>query len=177
MAKIEKSVEVRVPVRTAYNQWTQFEEFPQFMEGVREVKQLDDKRLYWRAEISGKEKEWNAEISEQTPDERIAWHSTTGARNAGQVSFHPIDANNTRITLLIDYEPEGATENIGDVLGVVGRRVQGDLERFKEFIESRGRETGSWRGEIHGGQTRPGATPGMGTPGGTTPGTPPQRGI
>ncbi len=163
MAKIEKSIDVRVPVHTAYNQWTQFEDFPQFMEGVKEVRQLDDKRLYWKAEVGGKEKEWNAEISEQVPDQRIAWHSTTGARNAGQVAFHQIDSNSTRVTLILDYEPEGVTENVGDMAGVVSRRVEADLKRFKDFIETRGRETGAWRGEIHGGRTegkRPGTTPG-----------------
>lgn len=160
MAKIEKSIDVNTPVRTAYNQWTQFEEFPRFMEGVREVKQLDDKRLYWRAEIGGKEKEWNAEIAEQVPDQRIAWHSTTGVHNAGRVAFQSLEANKTRITLLIDYDPEGFVEKTGDIIGVVSARVEGDLRRFKEFIESRGIETGAWRGEIHGGTgVNPGTTP------------------
>ncbi len=166
MSKIEKSIDVRVPVHAAYNQWTQFEDFPQFMEGVKEVHQLDEKRLYWRAEVGGKEKEWNAEISEQVPDQRIAWHSTTGARNAGQVALHQIDSNSTRVNLILDYEPEGMTENAGDMAGVVSRRIEADLKRFKDFIESRGRETGSWRGEIHGGRTestRPGTSPGGGT--------------
>lgn len=148
MATVERSIEVTVPVRTAYNQWTQFEEFPRFMEGVEEVRQLDDKRLHWRATIAGKQEEWNAAISEQTPDQRIAWHSTTGARNAGVVTFHHIDDHTTRVMLQLDYEPEGIVENVGSALGVVERRVAGDLERFKEFMESRGRETGAWRGEI-----------------------------
>ena len=148
MATIEKSIEVDVPVRTAYNQWTQFEAFPQFMEGVREVRQLNDKTLGWRAEIGGKDEEWVAEITEQVPDQRIAWRARSGKRNAGVVTFHRIADHRTRIMLQLDYEPEGAVENIGDALGVVSRRVEGDLQRFKEFIESRGRETGAWRGEI-----------------------------
>lgn len=148
MATIEKSIEVDVPVRIAYNQWTQFEAFPQFMEGVREVRQLDDKTLGWRAEIGGKHEEWIAEITEQVPDQRIAWRARSGKPNAGVVTFHRIADHRTRIMLQLDYEPEGAVESIGDALGVVSRRVEGDLQRFKEFIESRGRETGAWRGEI-----------------------------
>ena len=148
MATIERSIEVDVPVRVAYNQWTQFEEFPRFMEGVREVHQLDDTHLRWRAEIAGKEQQWEAEITEQIPDERIAWRARAGAPNAGAVTFHRIADSRTRIMLQLDYEPQGATESIGDALGVVSRRVAGDLERFKEFIESRGRETGGWRGEV-----------------------------
>ena len=148
MASIEKSIEVRVPVHTAYNQWTQFEEFPRFMEGVEEVRQLDDTRLHWRASVGGKETEWDAVITEQIPDERIAWTNTSGARNAGVITFHKLDAQNTKLMLQLDYDPEGAVENLGSALGVVGRRVQGDLERFKEFIESRGTETGAWRGEV-----------------------------
>lgn len=169
MAKIEKSIEIDVPVHTAYNQWTQFEDFPHFMEGVKEVRQIDDKRLHWRAEVGGKEKEWDAEIAEQTPDSRIAWHSTNGPRNAGQVSFHRLGDNRTRISLLLDYEPEGVIEKAGDALGVVSGRVEGDLDRFKEFIESRGRESGAWRGEIHGGQkTKSGSTGGSGSMGGSS---------
>ena len=148
MTKVERSIEVQVPVRTAYNQWTQFEEFPRFMEGVEEVRQLDDRRLHWRAKVAGKTEEWDAEIDEQRPDERVAWHATTGAKNAGVVTFHYIDPSTTRVMLQLDYEPEGVVENVGSALGVVERRVAGDLERFKEFIESRGRETGGWRGEI-----------------------------
>src|SRR5688500_1993571 len=137
MANIEHSVQVNVPVRTAYNQWTQFEEFPRFMEGVKEVRQIDDTRLHWRAEIAGKDQEWYAVISEQLPDERVAWHSTSGAHNAGVVTFHRIDDGVTRVMLQIDYEPEGFVEHAGDMLGMVSRRVEGDLERFKEFIEER----------------------------------------
>jgi uncharacterized membrane protein len=148
MASVEKPIEVNVPVRTAYNQWTQFEEFPRFMEGVKEVRQLDDTRLHWRAEIAGKEEEWDAEISEQTPDQRVAWHNTTGARNAGVVTFHYLEPSKTRVMLQMDYEPEGLLESVGSALGFVERRVEGDLKRFKEFIEARGAETGAWRGEI-----------------------------
>ena len=152
MATIEQSIEVNAPLRAVYNQWTQFEDFPKFMEGVKEVKQLDDKRLHWRAVIGGKEKEWDAEIVEQRPDERIAWTSRGGAFNSGVVTFHRIDDTRTRVMLQIDYEPEGVVENVADALGVVKARIKGDLERFKEFIERRGRETGAWRGEIEHGR-------------------------
>ena len=148
MSTIEKSIEVSVPVRTAYNQWTQFEEFPQFMEGVKEVTQLDDKRLHWKAAIAGKEKEWDAEIIEQTPDQRIAWTSRGGAINGGVVTFHRLSDATSKVMLQMEYDPQGVVENVGDALGAVSLRVQGDLERFKEFIEQRGRETGGWRGKV-----------------------------
>jgi uncharacterized membrane protein len=148
MGTIEESIEVNVPLSTAYNQWTQFEEFPRFMEGVEQVQQLDDKRLHWIAEIGGKREEWDAEVTEQRPDERVAWRSTSGAPNAGVVTFHHVSEGMTKVMLQIDYEPEGFVEKVGDALGVVERRAKGDLERFKEFIESRGMETGAWRGEI-----------------------------
>lgn len=159
MARVEKNIEVAVPVRTAYNQWTQFEEFPRFMEGVEEVRQLDDRRLHWRAEIGGREQEWDAEIREQVPDEKVIWASTTGPTNAGMVKFDQVAPDRTRVHLEMSYEPEGVIENIGDALGFVSRRVEGDLERFKEFIEARGTETGEWRDEIDnpnapGGHTR-----------------------
>jgi uncharacterized membrane protein len=157
MESIEKSIDVNVPVRTAYNQWTQFEEFPQFMEGVEEVRQLDDKRLHWRASIAGKTEEWNAEITEQTPDKVVAWRSTSGSENSGRVTFAPAGADGTRVTLRMEYDPEGIVESIGDKLGLVSRRVEGDLERFKEFIEDRGAATGAWRGEIQGGHVDSGA--------------------
>jgi len=147
MALIEKSVEVDVPVRTAYNQWTQFEEFPKFMEGVTEVRQIDSTHLHWKAQIAGKEKAWNAVITEQRPDERIAWKSTDGARNAGVVTFHRLSDQKSKIMLQMDYEPEGIVENVGEAMGAVSLRVEGDLTRFKEFIEARGRESGAWRGE------------------------------
>ncbi len=164
MARIEKSIEVSVPVRSAYNQWTQFEDFPHFMEGVREVRQLDDTHIHWAAEISGKQKEWDAEITEQVPDQRIAWRSVSGAENSGAVSFQPLGPDKARIDLVLEYNPEGATENVGDTLGVVSSRVKGDLERFKEFIESRGSETGAWRGEVEDGQK---TTDKSGAPGST----------
>jgi uncharacterized membrane protein len=154
MSTIEQSVDVGVPVRTAYNQWTQFEDFPLFMEGVQEVKQITDTRLRWRAEIAGQEREWEAEIDEQRPDERVAWHALEGAKNAGAVTFHRIDDGRTRIMLQLEFEPDSALEKTGDALGFVKRRAEGDLERFKQFIESRGRETGAWRGEIHQDPTR-----------------------
>jgi uncharacterized membrane protein len=148
MSTIEQSVDVNVPVRTAYNQWTQFEEFPRFMEGVKEVRQLDDKHLHWRANIGGKEKAWDAKITEQIPDKRVAWKNTSGPINAGVVTFHRLNDNQTRIMLQVEYDPEGIVEKVGDMVGVVSARVRGDLWRFKEFIESRGQETGAWRGEI-----------------------------
>jgi uncharacterized membrane protein len=148
MSVIEESIEVEVPLSTAYNQWTQFEEFPHFMEGVEKVIQLEDDRLRWVAEIGGQRREWESKITEQRPDERVAWTSTEGAKNAGVVTFHRIDDNTTRVMLQLEFEPEGLAEKAGDALGVVKRRAKGDLERFKEMIESRGRETGAWRGEI-----------------------------
>lgn len=148
MATTEKSIDVAVPISTAYNQWTQFEDFPKFMDGVEEVRQLDDVRLQWRAKVGGVTREWEAEIIEQHPDERIAWTSTTGSRNAGVVTFHPLDDQRTKVMLQLDFEPEGIMESAGDALGVVTRRAKGDLERFKEFIESRGAETGGWRGDV-----------------------------
>lgn len=150
MASIEKTVEVDVPVRTAYDQWTQFEEFPLFMEGVKSVRQLDDKRLAWHAEVLGKDVTWTAEITQQIPDQRITWKSTTGAPNAGAVAFTSLGASKTKIALRMEYEPEGAAENTASALGLVGARVDGDLKRFKKFIEERGVATGQWRGEIHG---------------------------
>lgn len=143
-----EAVEVNVPVRTAYNQWTQFEQFPQFMSGVEEVRQLDDKRLHWKATIAGKTQEWDAEITEQIPDERVAWRNITGATNAGVVTFHYIGPNTTRVTLQLDYEPEGVVETVGSALNVPDRRMKNDMEKFKQFIESQGQESGAWRGSI-----------------------------
>ena len=150
METVEKSIDVDAPVSTVYNQWTQFEDFPRFMENVEEVQQLDDKRLHWKAKIAGKIKEWDAEIFEQIPDKRIAWRSMSGAQNSGMVNFMPIDSNKTRITLTLHYLPETTMEKVGDALGVVSRQVEGDLKRFREFIQQRGTESGGWRGEIHG---------------------------
>lgn len=152
MKTAEKFIDVMVPVRTAYNQWTQFESFPQFMEGVQEVRQLDDTRLHWRASIAGKTEEWDAKITEQTPDQRIAWTSTTGPFNSGVVTFHRLDDQASRVTLQMGYEPDGVIEKMGDALGFVSRRIEGDLKKFKEFIESRGHETGAWRGEVEQGR-------------------------
>lgn len=149
MSMIEDSIEVDVPLRTAYNQWTQFEEFPKFMEGVREVRQIDDNTMHWCAEVGGKEIEWDAEITEQIPDQRIAWQSLTGPENSGLVTFEPTLDGKTRVTMQMEYEPEGFVENVGDMLGVTTRRVHSDLEHFKEMIESRGSETGAWRGTIN----------------------------
>lgn len=148
MSMVEKAVEVQVPASTAYNQWTQFEDFPRFMEGVEEVKQLDDRHLHWRAEVGGVEREWDAEITEQIPDKRISWRSTGGPYTAGCVTFHRISDDTSRIMLQLQYEPESATEKVGDALGLLRRRVDRDLQCFKEFIEQRGRETGAWRGHI-----------------------------
>jgi uncharacterized membrane protein len=148
MPTVEKSVEVNAPVSMVYNQWTQFEEFPKFMEGVSEVHQLDDTRLVWHANIGGQDESWEAEITEQDPDQRIAWRNKTGAINAGVVTFHHIDAQTTRVMLQMDYETSGFLESVGDALGFMSRRVEGDLEKFKEFIESRAIETGAWRGEV-----------------------------
>ena len=147
-ATVEQTIEVQVPITTAYNQWTQFEEFPRFMEGVKEVRQLNDRRLYWVAEFGGERHEWDAEIVEQRPEERVAWRNTDGKDNAGVVTFHKIDGDTTRIAVQMDFVPEGLKEKLGDALGFADRRVKGDLERFKEFIESRGQETGAWRGEV-----------------------------
>lgn len=156
METVEKTIDVNVPVRTAYNQWTQFEEFPRFMDGVEEVRQMSDTMLHWRAKIGGKTEEWDAKITEQTPDKRIAWTSTSGAPNSGVVTFHRLDDTSTRVALQLGYEPEGFTEKVGDMLGVVGRRIEGDLENFKTFIEERGMETGAWRGDVdHGSVDRP----------------------
>ncbi|HWG96204.1 MAG TPA: SRPBCC family protein [Nitrospira sp.] len=148
MSVIQKSIDLNVPVRTAYNQWTQFEEFPRFMEGVEQVQQIDDKHIHWKANIGGKQEEWDAEITEQVPDQRIAWRSQQGAKNEGIIIFSPITEGKSKINLRIDYEPQGVVEKTGNAIGVVAQRVEGDLKRFKEFIESRGQETGGWRGNV-----------------------------
>jgi len=149
MSIVEQSIEVHVPVRTAYDQWTQFESFPEFMDGVESVNQLTDKRVHWKTRIAGVSREFDAEITEQTPDQRIAWRSVEGPDQAGAVTFHQVDDGTTGVMLRLEFDPEGVVEKVGDKLGLVEGRVKGDLERFKEFIESRGRETGAWRGEIH----------------------------
>jgi len=151
VSRITDRIEVDVPVRVAYDQWTQFESFPQFMEGVDRVVQLDDRTLEWTATIAGKTKHWRAEIVEQQPDQVVSWRSTEGAQNDGVIRFESLGANRTRVSLQLDVEPEGLVEKAGDALGIVERRVKGDLERFREFIEGRGQATGAWRGEIEGG--------------------------
>jgi uncharacterized membrane protein len=148
MTTIEKSIDVNVPVSTAYNQWTQFEQFSQFMEGVEAVTQIDDKHSQWRVNVGGKVREFETEITEQIPDKRIAWRTRGGTYNAGVITFHYLNEGTTRLMLQMGYEPEGVVEKAGDMLGVVSRRVHGDLERFKELIERRGEETGAWRGKI-----------------------------
>jgi uncharacterized membrane protein len=148
MERVEKIIEVDRPVSTVYNQWTQFEEFPSFMEGVKEVRQLDDTHLHWRAEVWGKEKEWDAEITEQEPDTRISWKSVSGAPNAGTVRFEPAGPQRTRVRLVMAYQPEGAVENAGDAPGIFSARVQQSVDDFKKFIENRTDETGAWRGVV-----------------------------
>ena len=148
MSSIEESIEIERPVRTVYNHWTQFEEFPSFMEGVESVTQVDDTHLHWIAEIGGVRREWDAEVTEQHPDERVAWRSTKGTSNAGVVTFHKLDATRTKVMLQLDVEPEGVVERAGDALGIIRRRASGDLERFKDLIESRSDATGAWRGDV-----------------------------
>jgi uncharacterized membrane protein len=154
MSRFEQQIDVNVPVAVAYDQWTQFEAFPRFMEGVKSVRQIDDKTLAWAAEIGGQERTWRAAITDQTPDTRVAWRSIDGTENAGAVLFAPLGPDQARVTLRIDADPEGLVENVGDKLGFLERRVKGDLERFKRFVESRGTPTGAWRGEIHGDEVR-----------------------
>jgi len=152
VSRIIEEIEVGVPVRVAYDQWTQFESFPQFMESVDRVTQLDDRTVEWTATVAGVTKTWRAEIVEQRPDDIVAWRSTEGAHNDGAVRFETLAPDRTRVVLQLDVEPEGAVETAGDALGVVERRVRGDVERFKEFIESRGAATGAWRGTVDDGR-------------------------
>ena len=150
MANVKKSITVDVPVHSAYNQWTQFETFPQFMDGVQEVRQESDTRLHWTAKVGGKTEHWDAEITEQVPDRKIAWRSISGAPNAGEVTFQPRSAGSTEVNLWLEAEPRSMTEKVGDAIGVLDRQVKSDLEKFKHFIEGRGGEsTGAWRGEIN----------------------------
>jgi uncharacterized membrane protein len=151
MASITESVDVQAPVRAAYDQWTQFEEFPRFMEGVQSVEQIDDTHLRWVAEAGGKEHAWTAEITEQRPDERVAWRAIEGHGNAGVVTFHRLSDDETRVTVQMEHESEGMLEQLGSALGLDGRRVQGDLERFRELVES-GVRSGAWRGEVERGE-------------------------
>jgi uncharacterized membrane protein len=156
MPRFDDSIDIDVPVRVAYDQWTQFESFPEFMEGVESVVQEDDKTLRWTATVAGKTKSWRAEITDQTPDTRVAWKSIEGAENAGAVLFESLGPDRTRITLKLDADPEGVVETIGANLGFLERQVSDDLERFKTFVESRAASTGAWRGEIHGDEIRSG---------------------
>ncbi|KIF83432.1 cyclase [Noviherbaspirillum autotrophicum] len=148
MSTVEESIDVDVPISTAYNQWTQFEDFPQFMSSVHEVRQFDDTRLHWKATVAGKEKQWDAEITHQIPDKKIAWRSTTGVPNAGAVTFDRLSDTRTRINLKMSYSPETFTEKVGDTLGAVKLQAKQNLSRFKEMLESRGTETGAWRGTV-----------------------------
>ncbi len=148
MATIEESIEIEAPISEVYNQWTQFEEFPKFMEGVESITQTDDTHLHWVAEFGGSQHEWDAEITEQVPDKRIAWRSTGGVRNAGVVTFHKLSDDKTRIMLQMDYDPQTMDEKLGDALGLVKMQLKGNLKRFKELLESRGQETGAWRGAV-----------------------------
>ncbi|MEU6775052.1 SRPBCC family protein [Streptomyces sp. NPDC046759] len=150
MSQVEESIEVSVPVRAVYNQWTQFEDFPQFMDGVERVEQRTDTLTHWTTKIGGVEREFDAVITEQIPDERVAWTTVAGeARQAGVVTFHHLDDGTTKVMLQLDYDPDGLAETVGDKLGFVKRQVAGDLKRFKGFIESRGgAETGAWRGAV-----------------------------
>jgi len=158
MSQIRESIKVDRPVRTVYNQWTQFEEFPRFMDGVQEVRQISDKELYWNAEIGGVHRSWRAKIVEQVPDQVVAWTSTDGARNAGRVTFEPLGEDRTRVNLELDVEPEGFAEGVGDALGIIKRRAKDDLQRFCDYIEGREVATGAWRGRIHGGTVMGGDT-------------------
>jgi len=151
MSKIQKTIDVDVPVATAYNQWTQFEEFPKFMDGVEEVRQLDDTHLQWFASVGGKRNEWKAEITEQKPDQRVAWRSTEGKDNAGVVTFEPLSEQRTKVMVELDFAPEGVVEKVGSAMGADDRRVEADLGRFKDMIESRGHESGAWRGDVDSG--------------------------
>lgn len=148
MSTIEQSIEVAVPVSTAYNQWTQFETFPEFMEGVDRIDQVSDTMTHWVTSIGGVTREFDAKITEQHPDERVAWRSVDEPHQAGVVTFHRLSPDTTKVMVQMDFEPEGVLETAGDKLGVVKHRVKGDLERFKSFIESRGTESGQWRGEV-----------------------------
>jgi uncharacterized membrane protein len=148
MSTVTESVDVQVPVTTAYNQWTQFESFPQFMGGVQQVRQLDDTHTHWVTKMAGVTREFDATITEQHPDERVAWKSENGPKQAGVVTFHKLDDNRTRVTAQMDFEPEGIAEKAADRVGMIEGRVKDDMERFKQFIEEKGHETGAWRGDV-----------------------------
>jgi len=150
METVEKIVEVNAPLSRVYNQWTQFESFPEFMEGVEEVRQVNDKVLHWKANISGKIREWDAEIFQQIPDSLIAWRATSGPAHTGSVSFRSRGPNLTEVMVRIEFQPQSLLESLAGTFGVIGRRIEGDLERFKDFIQNRQEETGGWRGRIMG---------------------------
>jgi uncharacterized membrane protein len=156
MPKIEDSIEVQVPVQQAYNQWTQFEQFPKFMEGIQSVQQLDDTHVQWVAEIRGESRQWTTEITEQQPDEKIAWKTIDGeVKNDGVVTFEQVGDAQTRVKLQMDVEGESTVENVaGDLLGIVKGQVHGDLERFKQLVEHGDQESGAWRGEVQDGETK-----------------------
>ncbi len=149
MSTINDSIRVNVPVQAAYNQWTQFEDFPRFMSGVQEVKQLDDTHVHWHAELWGKDMEWDSEITKQVPDRLIEWRSVSGPIHAGHVEFKPVSASQTEVAVRIDYEPEGVVENVGSAVGAASSYLHSGLQHYKEFLESRGRETGAWRGSVN----------------------------
>jgi uncharacterized membrane protein len=148
LSTITESVDVQVPISRAYNQWTQFETFPSFMEGVEEIRQLDDTHTHWVTKIGGVTREFNATITEQHPDERVAWKADDGPTHAGVITFHRLDDSTTRVTAQMDIDPDGFVEKVADKLGILNSRVKGDLQRFKEFIEQHGQETGEWRGDV-----------------------------
>lgn len=148
MSSITESVDVQVPVSTAYNQWTQFETFPAFMEGVEEIRQVDDTHTHWVTKVGGVKREFDATVTEQHPDERVAWKSDSGPTHAGVITFHRLDEDTTRVTAQMDIDPEGFAEKVADKTGVLNRRVKGDMQRFKDFIEQRGHESGAWRGDV-----------------------------
>ena len=154
MSTVEQSIDVDVPVRVAYDQWTQFESFPSFMDGVEEVRQIDDTHLHWRAEVAGHEVEWDAIITEQIPDERVAWKATDGKANAGVVTFHRLSDSSSRVMVQIDHEAEGVMEKVGSLLGADTREVKNSLQRFKDLVEGRGQATGAWRGDVEGGEVK-----------------------
>jgi uncharacterized membrane protein len=154
METIKESIDVNVPVSTAYNQWTQFEHFPKFMEGVESVTQIDETHLAWAANIGGARREWEAEIVEQVPDRKIAWRATSGNGPNGMVTFESLGSDSTLITVEMAYATDGLMEQLGAKVGVDSRQVAGDLKRFKQLVETMGAETGAWRGEVHAGERR-----------------------
>jgi uncharacterized membrane protein len=151
---IKETIEVNVPVSTAYNQWTQFEEFPKFMDGAASVTQIDDTHVRWVAEVNGERREWQAEIVDQVPDQRVAWRATDGNGPNGLVTFEPLGPDSTLVTVEMAYEPDGFKEQLGAIVGLDSRQVEEDLKRFKQLVETMGAETGAWRGEVHAGERR-----------------------